>query len=284
MTIGRQVLCFAGTTLAVEYEAECASIVDFLYHLAPRCPDASGPSDATYRLTTEEDGEQRCLYRDEKLIFRGTSWGRLAEILLGDSCRTLADHSHDGLMFHAAAVAWRGRGVVLPGAIGAGKSTLAAWLVAKGSDYLTDELVFVPAGSILVQAFPRPLNLKPPSLSVLRAHIDRSEARNRIVSSGASDMVPPNLLNAESRAHDVDMALLIFPKYQADAIPQLKRLPGAQAGLTLMECLVNARNLTHHGFPEIARLARRVPAYRLTYGDFDQIAEPITELLTSIST
>ena len=60
----------------------------------------------------------------------------------------------------------------------------------------------------------------------------------------------------------------------------MQPLTPAQAGLRLMQCLINARNLPEHGFPEIARLSRRVPAYRMTYASFDPLPaalEPIFE-------
>jgi hypothetical protein len=45
-----------------------------------------------------------------------------------------------------------------------------------------------------------------------------------------------------------------------------------------MEGLINARNLEEHGFPEVARLARLIPAYELTYGAFEQIEGKIEGL------
>jgi hypothetical protein len=41
-------------------------------------------------------------------------------------------------------------------------------------------------------------------------------------------------------------------------------------------------NLPEHGFPQIARLARRAPAYKLTYAHFQQIGERIETLLRSL--
>ena len=57
-------------------------------------------------------------------------------------------------------------------------------------------------------------------------------------------------------------------------------LSGAQAGLALMECLVNARNLPGHGLAEAARLARNAPAFRLRYSHFEQIGDRIQAFLS----
>ncbi|NJN95931.1 MAG: hypothetical protein HC875_18395 [Anaerolineales bacterium] len=48
-----------------------------------------------------------------------------------------------------------------------------------------------------------------------------------------------------------------------------------------MQCLINARNLPEHGFPEIVRLAALAPAYKISYAHFDQIGGQIEMLLNS---
>jgi hypothetical protein len=65
--------------------------------------------------------------------------------------------------------------------------------------------------------------------------------------------------------------LILFPHYQPGASLNWRPLTKAQAGLHLMECLVNARNLPDHGFAEVARMAKMAPAYRLEYSRFDQL-------------
>jgi hypothetical protein len=49
-----------------------------------------------------------------------------------------------------------------------------------------------------------------------------------------------------------------------------------------MQCLINARNLPDHGFPEITRLARSVPAYKMTYANFVQVEPHIDLLLAAV--
>jgi hypothetical protein len=45
-----------------------------------------------------------------------------------------------------------------------------------------------------------------------------------------------------------------------------------------MGCLINARNLPEHGFLEVTRLARTVPAFSLRYGDFAQLEQWVVTL------
>ena len=46
-----------------------------------------------------------------------------------------------------------------------------------------------------------------------------------------------------------------------------------------MQCLINARNLHEHGFPQVIELARSLPAYQLVYGDFSAVEAAIQTLL-----
>ena len=65
-----------------------------------------------------------------------------------------------GVVLHAAAVGHKGIAILIPGATGSGKSSLAAWLLANGFDYLTDEIaILTDAGTIL--GLPRALVIKP---------------------------------------------------------------------------------------------------------------------------
>jgi hypothetical protein len=276
----RRLISFAGSTVAVEYSgARMAAIVDFLYRYVPA--ESAVPPHVTYRMTPSGQPGRMALYRDDTLLYEGDSEPALADLLLGDSCHHLAQRSRGGLLFHAAGLAWRGQGLLLPGGIGAGKTTLAAWLVARGLDYLTDELVFVPHGADAMQTFTRPLNVKRTSRPALRSHFDFEGHTAHIVSTPHTDLIPLTLLKRTNTLSEPPVSLIVFPQYLPTSNLVWRPLSKAQAGLALMECLVNARNLPDYGFPEIVRLAKRAPAYHVRYTDFDQIGGRIEALLQS---
>jgi hypothetical protein len=52
-----------------------------------------------------------------------------------------------------------------------------------------------------------------------------------------------------------------------------EKLSPARSAFELAGCLTNARNLEQHGFPEILRLARALPAWRVTYGSIVDLQE-----------
>ena len=94
-------------------------------------------------------------------------------------------------------------------------------------------------------------------------------------------MIPPHLLNPENKKEEAVLSLIVFPNYTEDSKFDLEKLSKARAGLTLMECLVNARNLNGHGFGEATRLVRDTPAYLLTYCSVDQLGDQFKEILPS---
>jgi hypothetical protein len=284
MTVaGNRLVCFAGSAVAVEYKSDrAARVVDFLFRHLPTGNGSATPPHATYRVAPGDGSGRLALYRDDELSHQGTSDAYLAEKLLGDVGYTLADKSRGGLLFHAGALAWSGRGLLLPGSVGAGKTTLTMWLALKrvsGLEYLSDEMVFFSTGSHTMQTYTRPLNLKSPARTALKDLFDFKGHAGRILSTSYGDLIPPELLCFAGPRQEIPVHLIIFPHYVAGSKFELQPLTKAQAGLALMECLVNARNLPEHGFPDIARLARRSPAYRLRYARFDEIGEHIETLL-----
>ncbi|GEM_PF-540093 len=278
-------LSFAGSTVAVEYSSpQAAQIIDFLYQNI-QANEQIAPH-ATYRLVCESKEPldnnpkaQFTLYRDETLVYEGDSEAVLAERFVGDTIYHLVDQSQGGLLFHAAALSWQGHGILLPASSGSGKTTLTAWLLTKGLSYLTDEVVFIPHHTSTMQTFTRPLNLKRSARPVLHAIFDFDSHAADILSSDYADIVPSTLLGQANPLSEPAVKLIIFPLYQADSDFVLQPLSKAQVGLELMQYLVNARNLPEHGFPEIARLARTVPAYKMRYGSFQQVETHLQSLL-----
>ena len=271
----RREVHFANSAVSVEYEGErAAAVVEFLF----RHIDHTGPAQPhiIYRLFQQAD--DLVLQRDQITVYRGSAKAECADILLGDSTRALADRSTGGLLFHAAGLVRQGRGVLLPGRIASGKTTLSARLTLRGFDFLSDELIFVPAGSITLHALTRPLNVKSAARSVLRPYFDFDRCAAHLLSTPRGDLVPVELLRPQNELSPAALSVIILPQYTLEANFKLEPLSQAQAAFTLVDTVVNARNLPDHGLPELARLSRSIPAYQFVYNDFAQIADRLEVL------
>lgn len=284
----RRSVAFAGASFSVVYDLNLADLVDFLYRDIP-CATTTLP-ERVYHLTDDPEGSL-VLQESARMLYRSASRAEMAGALLGESCHYLAAESRGGLVFHAAALGRGSQGLLLPGSIGAGKTTLTAWLLLQGYSYLTDELVYVPDGGIHMQTLARPLNLKAGSRGALRSYFDFSAYASRILSTQEADLIPSDVLArdgapGENASYDTPLeapltpvCLIVFPRYVPDSVFELQALSPAQAGLRLMESLVNARNLPAYGFQAVAALARSAPAYALTYSCFDHIDCMLANLL-----
>ncbi len=283
-----RIVCFAGSCVAIEHDSVAGSpgarIVDFLFDGLPSRAEAS--PHVTFGIGSDSGGRM-VLRRDGAILYQGESEGDLASLLLAEVTHHLADRGRDGVLLHAAAVARRGVAVILPGRTGSGKTTLAAWSTAKGLDYLTDELVLVP-GRLdgrqpnQVRPFYRPLTIKATGQRDRERLLGRSPPEDGVLSAAHATLVSPTLLGGVY-AHHPTLAVTVFPRFQRGAQLCLEALSKAEADLALMSCVVNARNLPGHGFAQVARLARQVPAFSLVYGEAEEAAATVTVLLESRS-
>jgi hypothetical protein len=172
------------------------------------------------------------------------------------------------LVVHAAAVAWKGKGLLLPGPTGVGKSTLAAWLTTKGFAYLTDELAYVPHGSLAIQGLPRPLHLRKASRAALESRVPTGAGSSWLTSEVVGLFQP---IQRAPRIGRRELAVIVFPRYRRIGTFQFVPVSKARAGLLLMECLLNARNLPDHGFEAVTALVQRIPSFELAYTSFDEL-------------
>lgn len=271
----RRLIVYAGCAVAVEYEEQHgAQLVDFLFRQAPQQPDL--PPEVVYRLRWFEASGKLGLYRGDLLIYLGTAEGALAELLQGEVCRHLAERGHGGLLFHAACVADGARAIILPGESAAGKSTLAAWLTTQGYGYLSDELAFIPQGSLEVQPLIRPLSLKQPAQVVLAPYLDWEALQPHLLLSGGGWLLAPEALGAPVVRPSWALQMILLPRYQPESDLLWRRLSGGAAVTRLFGSLVNGAQLPERGFSELARLCRQIPAYELVYGRFAQLEQAVS--------
>ena len=276
--MNRRRISFGGSTISIEYEdGHPAELVDFLFRNIPAAK--SGDPWTLLRLEQPADGELLTLWQDDTLLARDEPVGTMAYTLMSQACFTLAYECRDGLLLHSAAVQLEGRGIILPGKTGAGKSTLTAWLLSRGGRYLTDELVFVAADGDVFSGFARPLTIKPKARHLLPGLLSEQANPTGILHGEHVDMILPESFGADPHGGDSPRDLIVFPTYQAGHELELRRLSRASAAYELMRCLANARNLADHGLPEAMRLASATPAYALSYSDLERAGAAIIQLL-----
>jgi len=194
----------------------------------------------------------------------------------------IAAQAHQYLIVHAAAIERGGRVAILPGAPGAGKSTLTAALVQRGWRLLSDELALIRPRDRHVVPLARPINLKNGSIALMRAY-----APDAVFSAETHDTAKGTV--ALMRAPDASVARsleaapigwIIFPRWDKDAPARLA--PWSKAA-GLMEIAHNSMNYSLHGaagFELLAAIFAASGCYRFTYGKLDDAVAAFAALTT----
>ena len=190
----------------------------------------------------------------------------------------LVDDLHDAMALHAAALLQEDCVVLLPGQTGCGKTRLGLWYRARGFDLATDEVVSVgpgPGDALSLAALSRPVMLKGAAdpHALLRPgeapSMQRDSDYGSILKLAGGISCPPRTIGR---------GLIVFPRFAPSAPLKLTPLSLGETCLGLIENCLNSRSLLRGGLPLASRLARRLPAISLDYGDTDQLEETLDVL------
>jgi hypothetical protein len=220
---------------------------------------------------------------DPVLVCRGTDvrvraapgWRKAVAFLL---LHRLARLRADAVFFHAAAVGIHGRGALLVGPKGAGKSTLALALAARGHEFLGDETAcYLPADGTIIP-LRRPVGIKPgPRARAVDDAIARIQPRAE--ADGIVRMDVGALLNvAPARALPL-RAVLFLEGFGPD--PRLEpAAPGRDdlARLQPFSSSLVAAPRAQRVF-EMARLLGAARVFRLRHGEPDATAAAVAGAL-----
>ena len=269
---GRSYVGFAGHCVAINWHGlQAMELIDFLCCDLQR--DLENTPKSEYNLTVDRGQKLFSLEKAEEQLYLGDDYYELAYTLINEIIYYVIVDKKEGLAIHAAALGSAGGGILLPGKSGSGKSTFSAWLVSRGCRYLTDELVVLEGETTKIQPFTRPVSFKKGSVPVLNTFVHYSP--EDVIAGPAGLMLPHRLLNDNFTPETPPLSLVLFPHYLEGALTKITRLSGALGCARLMECYVNARNISNHGIDRLANIARSLPSYQLTYGNFDELYETL---------
>jgi hypothetical protein len=181
-------------------------------------------------------------------------------------------------MLHAGAVARNGQAVIVAGPTGAGKTSVTAWLIDRGFQYITDELVTLVNGDAQIVGLPRAMIVKGHGSECVR---NLSTFNNAISVCVGADLAVGLPLNSVAKDVPTPCGLIVMPRYVEDGELRIESLGPAQAALQLMTCNLNARNLPDGGLNAITRLTRQALCITIEYGHFGQL-DGVLDLLAHV--
>src|SRR5262249_34553065 len=151
-----------------------------------------------------------------------------------------------------------GRGYLLAGHSGSGKSTTAWGLLHGGLAYLSDELAPIDPASLQVHAYPHALCMKrapPPAFPLPPAGVQHL---------GRTLHVPvAHLPGGPGPARCAVEAIVLVRHDRTRAAPTLRRLGPAEAGARLYTTALNALAHPDDGLDVVLGIASRVRCYEL---------------------
>jgi hypothetical protein len=162
---------------------------------------------------------------------------------------------------HAAVVAWRERGIVLPGLSRAGKSTLALALVLEGASFLSDELLALDPARGTARAFPRAVKIRDECAGYF------PELAASFAGTGEGRFLRFDALPADLVAAEAQVAAVVVPRWTGTGTSRIVRIPRGAALLALSESSLNFGTHRLRSLDWLAELVCRVDAFSLDWGD-----------------
>ncbi len=267
------VLPFSMFGVRIEVRVEDASLVERIQACLPSRSgaDASARIDRTYEILSTLPGlagtapsdsraSDRYLLADRALVWQSSDADALCSRFQSDVEHFLAVRARTHAIVHAGVVGWQGRGIVIPGTYGSGKTTLVDALIRQGAEYYSDEYaVLDPNG--LVSPFPRPLWVRP------NQHLRRT--------------CMPEELDALAGSTPLPVRYIIVTEYQPDAVWEPRRLTPGEAVLALLSNAPAARHQPGYLLRTFGTTARGAITWSVRRGDATDFAKRAFDLIAT---
>ncbi|RME40357.1 MAG: hypothetical protein D6788_03490 [Planctomycetota bacterium] len=188
------------------------------------------------------------------------------------------------VQLHAAALVRDGRGLLLAGTSGVGKSTLSVTLLARGWRFLTDELALLEPESDRVHPCPKAVCLRAPMFQRIAALGLRLAGRRYHVKGvkGRVGYINPLDVSPDALAPVSPIRCVLFPRYVPGTEPRLEPLSVSRAVLALTRCALNAGRFSDGGVKTFRRLLDAAPCFELISGDLARTCDLLDTLMGEV--
>ena len=194
----------------------------------------------------------------------------------------VANHAHQFLILHAAAIERNNKAVIMPAPPGSGKSTLCAAMAFSGWRLFSDELALISIDDHQVYPCTRPINLKNESINILKNFV-----KDAVFSSTAEDtqkgtvaLLKPPKASVETMHVPAEPGAVVFPRYEKDSSAELIPMNQLEAFSQLINNCFNYHALGLTGFRAIETLLNRTSCYSLTYSQFEEANQLLTQAVS----
>jgi hypothetical protein len=273
--------CFDALGYRFRVSAHDATLTEYVAELFADLA-TSAPDGHCYvlRPTSDHRDDARCdVVLDGRLMFRAPTAGQLVATLVR-AVNAEAVERCERVALHAGGVERDGLGLVFPGRMEAGKTTLVAGLVRRGMGYLSDEAVAIDSETLLIRPYPKPLSLDPGSWALF----PELEPNAPLAGDGYKRdqwHVPSAAIRAGALGRSCPVRLVVFPRYAPGATTALEPLRRAEALVELAKHTFHFKDQSRVALDLLADVVRPSTCYHLTIGDLDGAVALVSSLAGS---
>lgn len=284
MNASEQVYRLAGQVFGVR--SDCPRFLDALGRVLEPFAGPQGASGGLQHYEVES-GDGYVLRKGRRVLFRCAGLDDALEFLEAEVYAQLVRLLDRHLLFHAGAVARAGALLMLPASPGGGKTTLAAGLIKRGCQYLTDEMLILDPRSLRVRPFPKALNMKHgsiPLFPVLEPELRPARPRGEL---SEPDLRIHHLLVGSRFRRRGWLAprrrALIFPAYRESGRTRLEPLDRVGAIRRLAAACYNHYRFGARFLTFAERLTRGALCAALEYGALEEALEAIDRQVLALA-
>lgn len=187
------------------------------------------------------------------------------------------DADPDRLHLHAGLVSRGGRGLLVGGLAGSGKSTLIAQLVERGFDYFTDERVALDS-DLCIGPLPKPVSLVSGSFALF-------ERDNPIpAGAGAPSLrlwhVPASSLRPSAVGHPTpELAAIVLVEYRPESETVVAPMHPITVARVLLTDSIDVDRFGPSGALLVTKLCTSVPCYSMVHGGSPEVESMLASLV-----
>lgn len=269
-------------SIFVDDDTALSAIRSVIGHLEVSIGQAPQPDGRTSAIDVCHGSDSCIVYRNSVPIARFKNPDSIAPTVKSVMLQEAIDHFDYIFYFHAGVLSNGNALVMLPGAQGAGKSTLTSGLVAAGLTYYSDEVALVNRNDGLVRPFPIAVCSKAsawPVLAGLFPDFDTLPSFPRL--DGKVVRYRPPEVDLLDPAYDraLPVKYLVFPTYSPDATTGLIPLSKVTALQQLMtQCLAMKRALTAEMTAWLVEWIEGIDCYELPNASLTEAVTAVTTL------
>jgi len=186
-------------------------------------------------------------------------------------------------MIHAAALERNGRGVMIPGLSGSGKTTCCISLIRAGYRCLSDDKPFLRGNGSRIEllAFPERIDVTERTISFFPEL--GAAFQGDLTTGHRKKQFHPEALYPGSTAETGQPDLILFPQISGESKSRLEKLSKIRALETLLPhtLVVLDPELSERRFDLLARLVEGAECYTLHFGhdvlDLPRLVDPLLE-------